>query len=1225
MIACDGKQTADKTPKSIYPGLKHVELMSKGEYTLNQLTGDSIKPIVSSNGDTVLTGHPKPMIGKEISTDSVNRPKVVPITTSKQIVNAHPNLRQVPKNLNTNFLNEDSLVAIPFREIVDDTSHYILNSTGDKVKTGVKIAVKGKKVNAKLPDRVSSLPPRFKDAANGNLRYLDVDQGLPSSYLREIVIDNNGYVWLGTWGAGVSRYDGTTFTNFTDKGGLSHNTVRSVLADRNGNLWFGTWGGGLCLYDGSSFTHFTEEEGFIENYIRCILEDKDGNIWIGTDAKGVSRYDGTSFTHFTEKEGLSNNTVWAMTEDKSGNIWFATNGGVSCFNGTSFTHLTKKEGLTSNEIKSILEDQFGNLWFGTEESGVIQYRPSKGDEAASLTSFTEKEGLSNNTIWSMVEDRYGNIWFGTDGGGLITCKPLKNGRINDFTHFTEKEGLSHNSVMAITEDRNGNIWLGTNGGGLSIYNANSFVHFTEKEGLAGNVVVPIIEAHDGKLWFGTYGKGLSCYDGEFFTSYTEDNGLSSNAIWSILEDKNENLWFGSFGRGVNLFDGTKITRFTKKEGLSNNAIWSMIEDKSGNIWFATNGGVNCFNGTSFTHFTEKEGLSNEQVTSILEDRNGNLWFGSYGGGVSLFDGTHITHFTEKEGLSSNLILSMLEDSRGNLWFGTWGGGINIYTPTSNSQEGYFTYVTEKEGLTNNIVTALQEDQQGNVWASTEDGICKLYHHSTTEKSSGSSRKEEPKCLAVQKFGKNDGLKGMSFYSNRLDSKNRMWWGSGKCLSMLDLNKNSVNSNPPYVYLNQLEINDQLIDYRIGFDSLKNEIGFNGVEPFENYPLNLELPYHKNHLTFHFIGIDWSAPHKIQYSYKIEGLNDNWSSPSRETKADYRNLPYGVHTFKLRAIGESGEWSEVVQYTFAIYPPWWHTWWARTTYGILGLFLVLGYTRLRTKQLKQRQKELELEVDAATKEIREQKEEIEEAHKEITDSIQYAKRIQNAILPPQKQVKKHLPNSFILYKPKDIVAGDFYWLENIDDKVLFAAADCTGHGVPGAMVSVVCNNGLNRSVREYGLTDPGRILDKTREIVIAEFEKSEEEVKDGMDIALFSIEGNTLKYAGANNPLWIIRNGDILETKADKQPIGKFDHPRPYTTHTVELQKGDAIYVFSDGYADQFGGEKNKKYKSGKFKRTLIDLAKNPIEQQKEILALEFETWRGINEQIDDVCVIGVAV
>lgn len=254
--------------------------------------------------------------------------------------------------------------------------------------------------------------------------------------------------------------------------------------------------------------------------------------------------------------------------------------------------------------------------------------------------------------------------------------------------------------------------------------------------------------------------------------------------------------------------------------------------------------------------------------------------------------------------------------------------------------------------------------------------------------------------------------------------------------------------------------------------------------------------------------------------------------------------------------------------------------------------------------------------------------LEEQKKEIVDSITYAKRIQSAILAPQRIVKEYLPSSFILYKPKDIVAGDFYWLENIGDTILFAAADCTGHGVPGAMVSVVCNNGLNRSVREYGLSEPGQILDKTREIIIQEFEKSDEEVKDGMDISLCALntKNKTLKWAGANNPIWIIRkSGALEEIKANKQPIGKYAESQPFTTHTIYLQEGDTLYVFTDGYQDQFGGEKGKKYKASRFKDLLISLHSYDMGQQYLSINQSFEEWKGDLEQVDDVCVIGVRV
>ena len=299
------------------------------------------------------------------------------------------------------------------------------------------------------------------------------------------------------------------------------------------------------------------------------------------------------------------------------------------------------------------------------------------------------------------------------------------------------------------------------------------------------------------------------------------------------------------------------------------------------------------------------------------------------------------------------------------------------------------------------------------------------------------------------------------------------------------------------------------------------------------------------------------------------------------------------------------------------------------YTGLGVMLLMFGFALRGYRIKKKDNET----------ISVQKKQIEEAHIELKDSIEYAKRIQNAILPPIKVFKEVLPNSFVMYEPKDIVAGDFYWMEQVGDKVLFAAADCTGHGVPGAMVSVICNNGLNRSVREYGIAEPGQILDKTREIVIREFEKSEEEVKDGMDIALCSLHLPSdydqqspnsvveVQYAGAHNPLWIIRNGinEIEEIKADKQPIGRHSHVSAFTNHNIQLYPGDRIYIFSDGFADQFGGEKGKKFKSANFKKLLLSIQNQSMTKQKQALTKAFHDWKGSYEQLDDICLIGVEI
>jgi serine phosphatase RsbU (regulator of sigma subunit) len=257
----------------------------------------------------------------------------------------------------------------------------------------------------------------------------------------------------------------------------------------------------------------------------------------------------------------------------------------------------------------------------------------------------------------------------------------------------------------------------------------------------------------------------------------------------------------------------------------------------------------------------------------------------------------------------------------------------------------------------------------------------------------------------------------------------------------------------------------------------------------------------------------------------------------------------------------------------------------------------------------------------------QKEALAGKNKEITDSITYAKRIQASILPPGEAMHESLGMHFVLYKPKDIVAGDFYWLRQAGDTTLFAVADCTGHGVPGALVSVVCNNALNRCVQEYALTAPAAILDKAREIIISEFAKSQEEIKDGMDISLCAVnrKSGELRWAGANNPLLVASNGTLLETRPDKQPVGRHSQSQPFTDHRMAIREGDVIYVFSDGFGDQFGGPKGKKFKYNNFKNLLLSIHSLDVRVQKERLEKELERWKGELEQVDDVCVVGVKV
>ena len=675
------------------------------------------------------------------------------------------------------------------------------------------------------------------------------------------------------------------------------------------------------------------------------------------------------------------------------------------------------------------------------------------------------------------------------------------------------------------------------------------------------------------------------------------------------EDSKGNIWFGTYYGGLSKFDGKTFKNYTYEDKRHENPIWSICEDKLGNIWIGTTNGVHIFNGDHFTHLSGSEMLGAAPIWCIFKDNEHNLWIGTAENGLIKYDGHNFISYSFDTTLDKSTIFSIFQDSQNALWIGSKTSGL---FRLDNTQ---FTQFSTDNGLSNNTVWSIQEDRKNRIWVTTENGLNLLCP--STELNS-----QKKISYKILQFEKRDGLAGVDFFLNSslIDSKNTLWMGSGKALTSLNLNKFQLDTVKPKVYLRQIKLNGQHIDYRNS--ELKN-FNYSEIEPFENYPLKLELPNDINHLTFFFSGIAWSTSHQLKYSYKIDRLNSFWSMPSSEAKADYRHLPSGNYTFRVKAKSNNGFWSESFVYQFKIDAPWWKSWWMFIGYFLIFILTFYSLLKWRTNSLIRRQKVLESEVFIATKKITAQKDAVEAANKDINESLRSAKRIQKAIFPSNELVKKYLPDSFVLYKPKDLVAGDFYWLEHKYDKLFFATADCTGHGVPGAMMSVVCNHGLNRSLREHNCTEPGDILNKTREIVISEFDQLEDEVQDGMDIALCSLEGRTLKYSGANIPLWLISDGVIIETTPDKQPIGNYLNQKPYTTYTIDIQTGDTLYLFTDGFADQFGGERGKKFKTRALRNLILAIYKKPMEEQRKILELTFESWKGELEQIDDVCIMGV--
>ncbi len=1047
-------------------------------------------------------------------------------------------------------------------------------------------------------------------------------QGLPNNNIYCIIQDRKGDLWFGTNGGGASRYNGKYFTNYSKDQGLPNNIVFSIHEDKTGKLWFGTNGGGVSCYDGKLFTTHSTAQGLTSNVVYCITEDKEGILWMGTLGGGVSRYDGKSFINYTTAQGLPNDVVFSITSDKTGNLWFGTEGGgASRFDGRAFTNYTTWQGLSNPNVYGIMQDKKGNLWFGTNGGGAVRF------DEKTFTAFSTAQGLGHNVVFSITEDHTGNIWFGTLGGGVSKY----DGR--SFTNFTTAQGLSNNVIRCVTEDNVGNLWFGTNGGGVSCYTGNKG-DVNEKD------VLHSIQA-DMRLTRYKEGYTKIC---KSFLSYTTDQGLAGNVVFCITQDKTGCIWFGTEGGGVSRFDGKTFTAFTTAQGLANNVVYCITEDKAGNLWFGTETGLSVLSRERntpqawqdikmneekplFKKINTDQGLADNFVTNISESPDGMMYVGT-NQGISVISGWKNTNGT--------MLPSPYSDALAN---------ANPVFKIYNQRTGY--PVKDINGGGKN---AMFIDRQGSVWAGTGDDKTALVRFNP----GALNHTVAPPIVAIQAI--------------KINEENICW---NDLIQTRQWRKEETDSN-----LTAANIVEEVTTFgrtlkKTELDTLQKQfagIRLDGVSHFYPVPEQLVLPYEDNNITFEFNAIEPAKPYLVNYQYRLEGYDKSWSPVTKKTNATFGNIYEGTYTFKLKAQSPEGIWSEAISYRFGVLPPWYRTWWMDLLYCSAAFIALFGLYRWRTAALRKRERELASEVLRKTAEVVEQKEEAEkqkeeafkqreladsrriiaeeqkhvienqktevekqkqlvEAHqKEIVDSINYARRLQQAILPSLATIKAYLPDSFLLYRPKDIVAGDFYWMHTANDTLLIAAADCTGHGVPGALVSIVCSNALNRTVNEFGLTETGKILDKVTELVLETFAKSGEAIKDGMDISLLSInkKSGAIEWSGANNPLWIVNGQRFTELKPEKQPIGLSEKRTLFTTHKLPLVPGDTFYLLTDGYADQFGTS-DKKLMKRKFKDLILSIQERSMDEQQKFLDEHHTRWKGNMEQTDDVTVIGIRI
>ncbi len=1076
------------------------------------------------------------------------------------------------------------------------------------------------------------------------------EQGLANNIVYSIYQDKKGNIWFATAGGGVSCYNGSLFKNITTEQGLTNDQVHCIMEDNAGNFWFGTIGGGVSCYDGKKFTNYTKEQGFTDDIVLSILQDKTGRIWFGTGGNGVSYYDGKSFTKITKVQGLTRN-IWVIKEDKMGNLWFGTGGGgVTRYDGKDFSTFTKANGLVHNNVKSITEDSAGNLWFGTFGGGVSRFN------GKSFTNFTTSQGLTNDIVYSITEDNTGNIWFGTYGGGVSRY----DGR--SFTNFTTTQGLVNNNVKSIIEDKNGNLWFGTEGGGISRFDGKSFINLTTAQGLSQNNVWSIEEDNKGNLWLGTDLGGVSCFDGKSFTNYTKEQGLINNIVLCIKKDKKGNLWFGYQEGGVSRFDGKSFTNFTDVPGLDVNSVWCILEDKSGNIWFGTEGsGIYRYNGKSFMNFTTKNGLASNSVWSIIEDNKGNLWLGTEGGGISRYDGESFMNFTTKDGLADNVITQVAIFN-------------NSIVLGSNAGLAILTSFKPKVLVNGSKVVGKNEILPQNGLSNTD-----LQSYTPTFKIYNTATGFPVKDV-------NTGFKAMN-----LDSKNILWAATGSyktALVRIDLNTIFKSEKTPTVILQNLKVNNENISWynlksyrskksnpcdsltliqdslaiineenisfgntldkasRIIMHKKFGDIEFDSITKFYPLPKKLVLPYKHNNITFEFAAIEPARPYLVKYQYILEGYDQDWSPVSNKTSASFGNIYEGTYTFKLKACSPDGIWSKPIFYTFKVLSPWYRSWYMYCLYSIgifSALFLVYRWRiaqlhgeneileekiELRTEQLKQANEELQ----AMNEEINTQMNVIEKKNINITSSIQYAQIIQRAVFPSLEKIEAYFEQYFVLFRPKDIVSGDFYYAKLKGKNLFIAAADCTGHGVPGAFMSVLGISLLNEIITKGVLSKPNEILNELRIRIKKSLHQKgiKGQTQDGLDIAFCTIdlEKTVIQYAGAHSPLYVIRKHEtsfeLIEFKADLMPIGV--HPKDeksFTNYEVQLLQGDTLYLFTDGYVSQTGGTNFETFKRKRFQEIIMKIQGLNLVEQKQILEQTLNDWQGNYDQVDDILIIGM--
>jgi len=719
-----------------------------------------------------------------------------------------------------------------------------------------------------VPHFLLSLDPE-KELQGYLLRTWTVQSGLPLNTITALIQTEDGYIWVGT-GAGLSRFDGVRFKTFTRQNSpLSNDRITSLYEDANRVLWIGTDGGGLYSCERGLWKNVTTNDGLSNAHVRTITGDWKGDLWVGTDY-GLNRISQDSIHVYSEEDGLYDNIITDLCLDNWGTLWIGTlQGGLARFNEGVIAVYGCEDGLLNLSVLSLASDRLGNIWIGTLE-GLYLSRSGDGFIRPVFdTRYTP--------ITFLVEDDQANLWIATMADGLKRI-------VGDtLTGLSTDQGLPDDFVRCLLIDRDKNLWVGTDTGGLIQLRDPIVRNITADHGIPESAVSAVMEDRRGSLWVGTRNSGLCrMKDSRVVETFDAQTEISSNRVRILFEDRDGNIWIGTEDAGLITLRNGQWNRLSSESGLSSNHVTALFQDRKGVIWIGTDKGLDRYRDGKIDPPGAFASLAGYQVRAFLETGEGLLLAGTSQGLFSASEKAvekiELTPADSEPG-----IISLYEDTEGILWIGTNGDGL------FRRDEGETTNFTTAEGLRDNYIYSLTEDGQGGLWMSTNRGVMRISLKALNDYALGKIRYLVPSFYDEAEGMDSSQCSGEGQPSVWKDGSGRLYYPTGKGIAVLDPAKTGVETAPPITLIETV-----LCDGK----------------PVESLDAHC-FPHRSSSLEFHFTALDFRAPEKMRFKYRLEGYDKEfvYLPLDAERAARYVNLAPGEYRFTIKAASNDGIWDE----------------------------------------------------------------------------------------------------------------------------------------------------------------------------------------------------------------------------------------------------------------------------------------------------------------------------